>query len=69
MQIKVKVKPNSKREEVIYDKDKDIYVVYVKEKAENNRANISVLRLMNKRFNKRFRIVRGKRAREKVLCD
>ena len=69
MYIEIKVKPNSRENKIEFDNDKNIYIVFVKEKAEDNKANIAVLKLMNKKFGKRFRIIKGATSREKVLSD
>ncbi|MCK4521661.1 MAG: DUF167 domain-containing protein [Nanoarchaeota archaeon] len=67
--MKILVKPNSKKEDIFFDKEKKAYVVSVKAKAENNKANIAVLKLMKKKFSKKFRIIKGLKSREKVLSE
>jgi len=65
MEIRVKVKPNSKKEKI--EQRNNIYIVYVKEKAEKGMANLAVIKLLNKKFGKSFRILKGKKSREKIL--
>jgi len=69
MQVTIKVKPNSKESKIEFESEKNIYLVSVKEKAEDNKANIAVLKLMNKKFGKRFRILKGLTSKEKVLAE
>jgi len=69
MSIEIKVKPNSRENKIEFDSNKNIYLVSVKEKAEDNKANKAVLKLMNKKFGKRFRIIKGATSREKILSD
>ena len=49
MIYKLKVFPNSKKQEI--NKKQDILYVYVKEKPVHNRANIEVIKLLSKYFN------------------
>ena len=63
MKIKVKVKPGSKKQEIIKDK---VWRIKLKEKAEKNKANIELINLLKKRFNK-VKIVNGLKSREKIL--
>ena len=66
MLINIKVKPNSSKQEV-KKLDEENYVVCVKSKPENNKANLEVVKLMEKYFNKEVRILRGKTSRKKVV--
>ncbi|MFH1585515.1 MAG: DUF167 domain-containing protein [archaeon] len=65
MLIKVKVKPNSGKQEVI--KKEDDYLVYLKSSPENNRANLELVRILSRHFNREVRIKRGFKSREKVV--
>jgi len=47
MIIKIKVKPNSGKKEVQKISD-DEYIVSLKERAENNKANIELIKLLSK---------------------
>lgn len=66
MIIKVKVSPGRKKEE-IEKISQQAYKVSLKEKAEDNKANLALLKLLKKYFNSRVRIVKGLRSREKIL--
>ncbi len=64
--MKIKVKANAK-ENKVEDKGGDYYLVSVKEKAKDNKANLAVIKLLSKYFKKRVKIVRGLRSKEKVI--
>jgi uncharacterized protein (TIGR00251 family) len=63
--IKIKVKPNSNKNEII-DCD-NFYKVNVKKPAEDNKANIEVIKMFSKKFNKRVKIVKGLKSKDKIL--
>ena len=68
MYIKVKIKPNTKKEEVIKVSD-DHYEISVKEKAENNMANRRLLEIMKKEYpNSSIRIISGHHSPSKILA-
>jgi len=64
--IHIKVKANS-AEEKITQLDKHLYEVKVKAPAENNKANIVVIKLLSKYFNKEAKIMRGKTSKNKTI--
>ena len=69
MIIKVKVKPNSKKKE-IKNISNDEYIINLKEKAEDNKANIELLKLLKKHFKvdfKHIKIIKGMRSRDKIV--
>jgi len=63
--IKVKVKPNSGKQSV--EKVGDVYMVNVKSPAENNKANIEMIKLLEKHFKKSVKIKSGFRGRNKIV--
>ena len=63
--IKIKVKANSKKNEIV-DLG-DYYKVEVKNPAEDNKANIEIVKIFKKKFGKDVRIVKGLKSKEKVL--
>lgn len=65
MKISVRVVPNAKRFSL--HKVESGLKVYVKEKAEGNKANIALLRNLGKLLRKEVRLVSGEKARNKVL--
>jgi uncharacterized protein YggU (UPF0235/DUF167 family) len=69
MYIKVRVQAGSKKEE-IRKKNKDTYLISVKEKAERNLANKRVCEIMAKEFGiseKNIRIISGHQSPSKIL--
>ena len=69
MKIKVRVKPNSSRQE-IEDFGDGNYLVYLKSPAEDNRANIELINLLSKHLCvpvRRIKLKFGKTGRDKVL--
>jgi len=69
MIIHVKVKPNSSEQKIIPFGD-NRYLIYLKEPAENNRANIELINLLAKQFTTpaaRIKIKAGLNNREKIL--
>jgi uncharacterized protein (TIGR00251 family) len=68
MRILVKVKPNSRLEEV--SRESDSYVVRVKEPPREGKANQAVIRLLADHFGaskSKVRILSGLRSRSKVI--
>ena len=66
--IKIKVKANAK-ENKIEAADENSYNVFVKEKAENNKANLAVVKLLSKFFNKQVYIKRGLKSKTKIIDE
>ncbi len=66
MIIYVKVKLNSKKQkmEVVSSKE---YIVSLKNLAENNKANLELLKLLGKYFNKKIRIIKGLKNKKKII--
>ena len=68
MRIQVKVKPNSRSEEV--SREGDIFVVKVKEPPREGKANQAVIRLLAEHFGvpkSQVRILSGFRGKNKVI--
>lgn len=66
--FKIIVKPNSSRNEVVkFDKYKKAYRVNIKEKAEDNKANIEIIKFFSKLLKKKIKIVKGLKSKEKVI--
>lgn len=65
MIIKVKVKPNSSKREIV--RDGENYVVSLKSPAEDNKANIELIKLLKKYFDKEIKIKTGKTSRNKLI--
>ena len=68
MRIQVKVKPNSKTQEV--NQEEDSFTVKVKEPAKEGKANQAVIRLLAEHFSvskNQVKILSGFRNRNKVI--
>lgn len=66
MIIKIKVHPHSGRKEIIRVDD-DSYKVYLKKPAEDNKANIELLKLLKRRFGVEAKIIKGLTSRNKIV--
>ncbi|MCK4730341.1 MAG: DUF167 domain-containing protein [Candidatus Aenigmarchaeota archaeon] len=58
------VVPNSKKEQIL---DEEPMRVKIKEKPEDNKANLGVERILSKYFGKKVRIVKGFKSKRKVV--
>ena len=68
MKIQVKVKPNSRTEEV--SQESDSFIVKVKEPPKEGKANQAVIKLLAEHFNvpqSQVRILSGFRSKNKVI--
>ena len=66
MKIQVKVKPSSGKQEI--EKKGDFYLVYLKSPPENNRANLELIKLLQKYFNSRdIKIKSGFKSKNKIV--
>lgn len=65
--IKVKVKPNSGKQEIVESKTSEGYVVSLKSAPENNRANIELTKVLEKYFKKKIKIKSGFTSRSKLI--
>lgn len=66
MKIKIKVHPNSSKEE-IKKIDEDNYEIWIKEKAEDNKANIALIKVLKKYFKKEVNIKSGFTSKNKII--
>ena len=64
--VKVIVKPNSKKSEILSCED-SVYKVAVKAPAEDNKANIELVRFLSKKLGKRVSIKSGFKSKKKIL--
>ena len=67
MKVNVLVKPNSSKQEILYDKDTESYIIWLKSPANEGKANAELLKLMKKHFKKTPRIIAGKTSRKKII--
>ena len=66
MILKIKVKPNSDKQE-IENIDGNNYKISLKSKPEDNKANIELIKLLKKHFGKDIKIIKGLRNRNKIV--
>jgi uncharacterized protein (TIGR00251 family) len=66
MIINIKAIPNSGKEE-IKKINYNEYAVYLKKPAEDNKANIELIKLLKEYFKKDVRIVKGLKSRRKIV--
>ena len=73
MIINVKVKTSSGKQEVVKEdkEDKkvgeDSYIVYLKSAPENNKANVELVKLLQRYFKSEIKIKSGLRSKSKVV--
>ena len=66
--FKVIVKPNSRKNDILgYDEEKQAYIISIKEKAEDNKANRELIRFLSKILGRKARIKSGLKSREKII--
>ncbi|MBS3097224.1 DUF167 domain-containing protein [Candidatus Woesearchaeota archaeon] len=66
--FKIIVKPNMPKNEIKgFDKAKSAYRVNIKAKAEENKANIEIIKFFTKLSKKRVVIISGLKSKEKIL--
>ncbi len=66
--FKVIIKPNSSRNEILsYDQERGAYRINIKARAEDNKANIEVIKFLSRSLKKRVGIVKGFKSKEKVI--
>ena len=66
MIISVKVKPGAPKTRVL--SEGAVLEVAVAAPAENNRANIELIKFLERKFKKKARIIRGATGKNKVVC-
>ena len=65
MIIKIRVKPNSSKQGVI--KGNSGYIVHLKSRPENNKANLEIVKLLKRYFGKQVQIKSGLTSRNKTV--
>ena len=64
MIIKAKIKTNSKEFKII--KKKNEWIIYVKSKPEQNKANLEIIKEISKKY-ERCKIIKGLKSKNKLL--
>lgn len=65
MRITVKVKTNSKKQEIVQEDNH--YKVFLKSQPIEGKANEELIKLLSRHFKKKVRIVSGLRGKEKIV--
>lgn len=66
--FKIIAKPNSSKNEIIrFDSERQAYIVNIKAKPENNKANIEIIKFLSKELKRKVRISSGMKSREKFI--
>ncbi|HOW37125.1 MAG TPA: DUF167 domain-containing protein [Candidatus Pacearchaeota archaeon] len=65
--IKIKVKPNSGKQEVIETENSDGYLVNLKSAPENNKANLELIKVLERHFKKKIKIKSGFTSKNKLI--
>ncbi len=65
MKIKIKVKTNQPKTEVV--EKGDVWRLNVKARPENNKANEEIIKFFSRMFKRDAKIVRGLKSKEKIL--
>lgn len=63
--IKIRVKTNSNVTEI--KKHRDHFEVTVKAKSKGEEANLEIIKLLNRTFKKKAKIIKGLRSKEKLV--
>lgn len=66
--FKIIVKPNSSKSEIIkYDENEKAYKVNIKAKAEENKANIEIIKFFTRQLKKKVKIIKGLKSKDKII--
>jgi len=65
--IEVIVKPNSKSNNLCWDEQKQLLKLDIKAPAENNKANIELIRFLRKLLKKDIKIISGLKNKRKII--
>jgi len=66
MILKIKIKPSSVKQEIIKISENE-YKISLEERAEDNKANIELIKLLKKHFGKNIKIIKGIKSRNKII--
>ena len=65
--FKVIVKPNSRENRIGFDKAKNAYLVQISARAEDNKANIELIKFLSRQLKKKVRIASGLKSKQKII--
>jgi uncharacterized protein (TIGR00251 family) len=67
MILKIKVQPNSNRQEITFDLDGKIQKIFLKKPALENKANNELEKLLSKHYNAKAKIIKGHTSKIKTI--
>ncbi len=67
MKLKIRVQPNSSRQEIQTNIDGKISKVFLKKPAKENRANIELEKLLSKHYKAKAKIIKGHTSKNKTV--
>lgn len=66
--FKVVIKPNSQDNQIIcFDKNKNAYLIQIKARAEDNKANAELIKFLSKSLGMKARIKSGLKSKVKII--
>lgn len=66
--FKAIIKPNSVKNEIVgFNKNKNAYLIKIKARVEDNKANIELVKFLSKVLGKRAKIKSGFKSKEKII--
>jgi uncharacterized protein (TIGR00251 family) len=66
--IKVILKPNSPKNRIFkFDSEKNAYRIEIKAPAQENKANLELIKFLSKSLKKNIKIIQGFKSREKLI--
>jgi len=66
--IKVILKPNSLKNRIIkFESEKNAYRIEIKAPAQENKANLELIKFLSKSLKKNIKIIQGFKSREKLI--
>jgi len=67
MKLKIKVQPNSGRQEIQQSIDGKPQKVFLKKPAEDNKANKELEKFLSRHYNKQVKIIKGHTSKNKTI--
>jgi uncharacterized protein (TIGR00251 family) len=65
--FEIRAKPASGREELFFDDKKDVIVAFLKEPAEDGKANSEMIKLLKRASGRDFKIISGFSSKRKII--
>ena len=66
--IKVILKPNSPKNRIIkFDSEKNAYRIEIKAPAQENKANLELIKFLSRSLKKNVKIIKGLKSKEKLI--